>query len=268
MTLLKSAGLAATLGAVAGSLIAMQVRAGPELVNFPDSYAKGVLYAVVDRYDNKQYRELWSTPAAVEAARKGEPIPSGTVLTLVQYKAELDEKGNPKKDANGRFIKGELVAYTVMEKRAGWGAEYAPDIRNGEWEYRAFGPDKSVNTKANLRGCFACHKPHEGQDFVISLAGLKGTKPGESAAPKPGPGVVSIADFLFGPEQVTVAAGTQVTWVNTDGSPHQVTIQKPKAQRTAVILKGQSVQLSFAEPGTYEYICGLHPAMKGKIEVK
>ena len=41
-----------------------------------------------------------------------------------------------------------------------------------------------------------------------------------------------------------------------------------KPQRSAVILKGQTAQLSFAEPGTYDYICGLHPAMKGKIEVK
>jgi plastocyanin len=268
MTMLKSAALAAALGAAAGSVIAVQVRAGGEKVAFPEDFAQGVLYATVDRYDNKQYRELYATPAAVEAARKGEPIPSGTVLTLVQYKAQLDEKGNPRKDANGRFIKGDLVAYTVMEKRTGWGTEYAPDVRNGEWEYQAFGPNKQVNAKANLAGCFACHKPHEGQDFVISLAGLKGTKPGEATAPKPGPGVVSIADFLFGPEQVTVATGAQVTWVNTDGSPHQVTIRGPKPQRTAVILKGQSVQLSFAEAGTYEYICGLHPAMKGKVEVK
>jgi hypothetical protein len=49
------------------------------------------------------------------------------VLTLVQYKARVDASGNPEKDANGRFIKGDLIAYTVMEKRTGWGAEYADD---------------------------------------------------------------------------------------------------------------------------------------------
>jgi hypothetical protein len=58
-----------------------------------------------------------ATPAAVDAVRKGQPIPSGTVLTLVQYKAQLDVAGEPLKDANGRFQKGDLVAYTVMEKR-------------------------------------------------------------------------------------------------------------------------------------------------------
>jgi plastocyanin len=33
-------------------------------------------------------------------------------------------------------------------------------------------------------------------------------------------------------------------------------------------LKGQTVSMRFDEPGTYDYICGLHPGMKGKIEVK
>ncbi len=268
MTNLRLAIIAGALGSASGLALGLSAFAGGDKVAFPENYDKGLLYSVVDRYDTKQYRELWSTPAAVEASRKGEPIPSGTVLTLVQYKAQLDAAGNPSKDANGRFLKGDLIAYTVMEKRAGWGTEYAADIRNGEWEYQAFAADKKVNDKANLTACFQCHKPHEGQDFVISLAGLKGTQPGQMATPQAGPGVVSITNFLFGPETVTVAANTPITWFNTDGSPHQVTIQGAKVQRSGVILKGQTAQLSVAEPGSYNYICGLHPQMKGKIEVK
>ena len=70
-------------------------------------------------------------------------MPSGTVVTLVQYAAQLDASGNPQVGSNGRFIKGNLVAYTVMEKRAGWGAEYPDNVRNGEWEYQAFKADKT-----------------------------------------------------------------------------------------------------------------------------
>lgn len=264
----RSAALAAALGTVVGlGLASHAVRAGGDKVAFPEDYAKGALYATLDRYDIKQYRELYATPAAVEAVRKGQPIPSGTVLTLVQYKAQLDAQGNPLKDPTGRFMKGDLVAYTVMEKRTGWGSEYPPEIRNGEWEYQAFGPDRKVNEKANLAACFQCHKPHEGQDFVISLASLKGAETA-AAAPKSGPGIVSIANFLFGPERISVAAGQEITFVNTDASPHQVTIRGPKPQRSAIILKGQSTTLALNEPGTYDYICGLHPQMKGSIEVK
>ena len=34
------------------------------------------------------------------------------------------------------------------------------------------------------------------------------------------------------------------------------------------MLKGQRAFMKFEQPGTYDYICGLHPNMKGKIEVK
>ena len=88
---------------------------------------------------------------------------------------------------------------------------------------------------------------------------------GRYGSATPGPGIVAIADFKFGPETVAVAPNTPITWHNADGSPHQVTITGSKPQRSAVILKGQTAQLSFAEPATYDYICGLHPAMKGKI---
>ncbi len=235
---------AVALGSASGALIGYSALAGGDKVAFPENFDKGTLYATVDRYDNKQYRELYATPAAVDAVRKGQPIPSGTVLTLVQYKAQLDAAGEPLKDANGRFQKGDLVAYTVMEKRDGWGTEYKDDIRNGEWEYQAFGPDKKVNDKANLTTCFTCHKPHAGQDFVISLAGLKGTPEGAMAKPAPGPGVVSISDFKFGPETVVVSKGQTITWHNTDSSPHQVTITGPKAQRSSIALKGQTTQLT------------------------
>ena len=149
-------------------VFASHVRAGGDKVVFPEGFDKGVLYTTVDRADNKQYRELYASQAAVDAAKKGEPLPDGTVLTLVQYRAKLDAAGNPEKDANGRFIKGELLAYTVMEKRKGWGAEYPDNIRNGEWEYQAFTGDKQVNAKAKLTACYECHKPlPSGQDFVF-----------------------------------------------------------------------------------------------------
>jgi hypothetical protein len=164
---------AALLAAVT---LTVAVRAGGDKVVFPENYAKGVLYTTVDRADNKQYRELYSTPEAIAALKAGKAIPSGTVLTLVQYKAKLDASGAPEKDANGRFIKGELIGYTVMEKRTGWGTEYSDDLRNGEWEYQAFKADKSVNDKAKLANCFTCHKPLDKQDFVFSYDAMKNAK--------------------------------------------------------------------------------------------
>ena len=176
--MLKSLGVAPIATALVGLgvvVFAGNVRAGGDKVVFPEGFDKGVLYTTVDRADNKQYREIYTSSAAVEAAKKGEPMPDGTVVTLVQYKAKLDAAGNPEKDANGRFIKSDLIAYTVMEKRKGWGAEYDEKIRNGEWEYQAFTAAKQVNANAKLTACFECHKPLPGaQDFLFSYGKMAG----------------------------------------------------------------------------------------------
>src|SRR5205809_302237 len=125
---MKRPSVVVLVAAGALAVAASAIQAGPEKIAFPANYKDHVLYATLDRYDTKQYRELYGTPEAVRAAKEGKPIPSVSVLTLVQYKAQVDAQGNPVKDANGRFVKGEMVAFTVMEKRAGWGAEY-PDER-------------------------------------------------------------------------------------------------------------------------------------------
>ena len=171
----KFAFFCATL--FAAIVAAVAVRAGPDNVKFPANYAKGVLYHTVDRADNKQYRELFVTKFAAEEAKAGRPLPSGTVITMVNYKAKLGADGQPEKDGNGRFIKtDEVAAIVVMEKRMGWGAEYPPDMRNGEWEYQAFTAAKAVNDKANLKACFTCHKPLDKQDFVFSFDKMKTAK--------------------------------------------------------------------------------------------
>lgn len=260
-TLIVIAVLARSAGAVAGG----------DKIAFPENWAKGTMYSQVDRHDIKQYRELWASPGVVEAVRRGLPVPDNAVLTLAAYKAQTDAAGNPAKGANGRFVKGDLVAINVMEKRKGWGTEYAPDIRNGEWEYQSFMPDKKVNDKANLRACFQCHKPHEKLDFVISLPGLAGQGGGAAVARRSGPGIVSIADFLFGPEKTMVQKGGTINWTNTDDSPHQVTVSPGAGAselRTPLLLKGQTDGFRFDHVGVYSYICGLHPGMKGSIEVR
>jgi plastocyanin len=242
--------------------------AGPEKIVFPAKYGEGVLYTTVDRHDTKQYRELWGTPDAVAAMKAGRPLPSGSVLTLVQYKARLDASGAPVKGADGRFVKGDLIAYTVMEKRAGWGAEYPAEWRNGEWEYAAFGADGTLNTKANYTACFQCHKPHEKTDFVISRTKLVPGTAASAAVPTPAAAVVNIQDFTFGPARLMVDKGMPIMWINADDSPHQVTVTTGAVSRSAVLPKGARHTQSFATAGVYDYICGLHPGMKGQIEVR
>ncbi len=257
------------VAAVLAALVVVVSRssAGPEKIAFPTKHKDDVLYTIADRYDVKQYRELYASAAAVAAAKEGKPLPSGTVLTLVQYKAQVDAQGNPVKDAKGRFMKGDLIAYAVMEKRTGWGTEYPDDIRNGEWEYSAFGADGTFSDKANYKACFQCHKPHDALDFVISYPAMAGRTMVASAAPAP-PGAigVNIGAFTFGPPGITVTPGKTVTWTNTDESPHQITVAGTSL-KTGFLLKAQNASLTFKDEGVFNYNCALHPTMKGTVQV-
>lgn len=148
---LSSIGLVA---AVATSF-APPAGADSDPVKFPESFADGVLYATVERGNIKE--EIFTGRAAIDAVKKGQALPDGTVITLVDYRD------------------GKLFRYVVMEKRAGWGADYPPEKRNGEWEYQAFNADKSVNRNENVERCFACHRSQANRDFVHTFDRLKAT---------------------------------------------------------------------------------------------
>ncbi len=257
---MKRTLLAVTMVAVAGFALA-----GPDNVKFPANYLKGDLYATIDRADTKQYRELYASPGVLDAVRQGKPIPSGAVLTLVQWSVETDEQGVPKKGADGRFIKKDILAHTVMEKRTGWGAQYGPEKRNGEWEYQAFNALGQPNPKANIDGCFQCHLPHAKQDFVMTLSKLSGTFPGTQALKKM-KGDINIASFAFMPGKISATVGKALSVLNSDDSPHQISVAN--GPKTAVLLRGEKASLTFDKAGEYSYVCGLHPTMKGVIEVK
>ena len=101
-------------------------------------------------------------------------MPYGTIFVIVFYNAKLGADGNPLKDANGRFIRDTLACHTAMRKEKGWGAEYPPEKRNGEWEYRVFTADRQWNDKVDVvERCLGCHLPKAAQDYAWSYDELK-----------------------------------------------------------------------------------------------
>ncbi|HEY8093197.1 MAG TPA: cupredoxin family copper-binding protein [Acidimicrobiales bacterium] len=88
-----------------------------------------------------------------------------------------------------------------------------------------------------------------------------------AAAPAPaGDGAVSIKDFAFSPGDATVAVGTAVTWTNNDSATHR--IKSGDGSFDSEDLKnGSTFEHTFDTAGTFEYVCGIHPSMKGTITV-
>src|SRR5207237_615775 len=90
-----------------------------------------------------------------------------------------------------------------------------------------------------------------------------------AAAPAPGVtlSTVTIGNFTFGPEALTVPVGTTVTWVNGDDIPHTV-VATDKSFKSKVLDTDERFAFTFAKAGTYEYFCSIHPHMTGKVVVK
>ena len=80
---------------------------------------------------------------------------------------------------------------------------------------------------------------------------------------------IDIKNFAFVPATLTVAPGTAVTWVNQDEEPHNIVdLAKPHVFRSQGIDGGEKYTFVFDKPGTYEYVCSVHPHMHGTIVVK
>jgi plastocyanin len=79
--------------------------------------------------------------------------------------------------------------------------------------------------------------------------------------------VITIDNFTFTPKELTVAVGTTVKWVNHDDIPHSV-VNKDKVFRSQALDTDDSFSYTFASAGSFDYFCGLHPHMVGKVIVK
>jgi plastocyanin len=91
--------------------------------------------------------------------------------------------------------------------------------------------------------------------------------PDAAAAVPVGEGTISIKDFMFSPASITVSAGTTVRWKNLDGEPHTVTgIEEPF--RSGALDQNDAFSFKFSRPGTYRYVCSIHPQMVGTVTVK
>ncbi len=81
------------------------------------------------------------------------------------------------------------------------------------------------------------------------------------------------ANNCFTPNPLTVTPGTTVTWKNTDTSTHVVCSGKPTDDTCGAVFeddslkKGQTFQFTFANAGTFDYFCSVHPWMTGQVIV-
>jgi plastocyanin len=78
---------------------------------------------------------------------------------------------------------------------------------------------------------------------------------------------VSIIDFQFQPEVVTITAGSTVSWMNAGGSVHTTT-SDTGVWDSGDLNPSDVFTWTFDAPGIYAYHCERHPTlMKGEVVV-
>lgn len=76
---------------------------------------------------------------------------------------------------------------------------------------------------------------------------------------------IIIKNFAFSPNVLNIHAGITIVWTNQDSALHTIKFDDFESDR---ISNGGSYEHKFESVGTYDYICGLHPSMKGQIIVE
>ena len=132
------------------------------------------------------------------------------------------------------------------------------------------GPGETVTITFDQPGrfAFAC-RFHPEMTGSIAVRGADGTVPEATPAASIPPDAesVHIADFAFQTPQLSVAAGTTVAWTNDGPSPHTVTAVEGEFDG-GVLDPGSTFSHTFERPGTFAYVCVLHPGMHGTVVVE
>lgn len=77
---------------------------------------------------------------------------------------------------------------------------------------------------------------------------------------------ITIVDFAFDAETVAVAHGTRVTWANAGPTIHN-TVSGEDLWSSEIMEDGDTFSFTIDDPGTYMYLCTLHPIMTGTVIV-
>ena len=98
--------------------------------------------------------------------------------------------------------------------------------------------------------------------LAVSLAGAAEPQP---AIAQPAY-TIKLEHFTFTPGTLTVPVGATVRWQNLDGEPH-TTVSIDGVFRSGALDQGDSYTFTFKTPGTYRYVCSIHPQMVGTVIV-
>ena len=148
-----------------------------------------------------------------------------------------------------------------------------------------FPPRRRLGALITAIALAGCSAPAAPSDPTVDFGPNGGTSVGMSgmpgmtaASPMPQAGTatsavpvagtkVAITNFAFTPAVLTVKRGETVVWTNQDEEPHTVVAGNNSFHSPGLDANG-TFAFTFASPGTFDYICSIHPFMHGTVVVQ
>lgn len=123
----------------------------------------------------------------------------------------------------------------------------------------------------SLSACSPTHPTPIAQPSILKPSAAAAEAPAQQAQAPPqshaqAAATIKIHNFKFEPASVTIAAGDTVQFINADEEPHTATSTNGTFDSKALDTN-ETWNYTATQPGTFPYICSIHPFMKGTLTV-
>jgi len=141
---------------------------------FPPEFPRGfVMYVASNDAGENTINKSYINEIGFQAAKVNKPLPNGTIVVVVHESPKLGPDKQPILAKDRSWVSDKVTSYAVMESRAGWGRDIPDLLRNDDWSYGLFTPEKKLRTEVNQAQCLACHKPQAAVGFVFTFKELQ-----------------------------------------------------------------------------------------------
>jgi hypothetical protein len=111
-------------------------------------------------------RDLFVDPAGLAAMQTNGTLPERVIFGMNTYRAKLNRNGVPALDANGRFVRGDLIAFESMSRTP------RSDVTSRVWQPALLDPRTGRALPVDLADCTNCHRAAS-EGSVYSIGELK-----------------------------------------------------------------------------------------------
>jgi plastocyanin len=125
-----------------------------------------------------------------------------------------------------------------------------------------------------IAGCSQAPQPQSQTTVVPTVSVESTTLPQITVVPTPlsqasvSANTITIKNYAFNPQTITVKSGSIVRWENLDPVSHRIIFNDKSVSGSDVLSYSQSFSKKFDQPGSFPYYCSIHPDMTGTVIVQ